>query len=152
MNIDFTNKQYRLLLDIFSIADMVMNSHDNEPNERMVPYLELQQKVFSAASEFGFDDLISYDKELDGYFPTMEFENNSDDQVFMDEYDENNFWEMLAVRLAQRDLVDEIGEDAFLKMEPAERITLEDNRADRYFDEFESNGIINIRVNPEIVQ
>ena len=152
MNIDFTNKQYRLLLDILSIADMVMTSHKDESDERVAPYLELQQKVFSAASEFGFDNLISYDKELDGYFPTMEFENNSDDQVFMDEYDENNFWEMLAVRLAQRDLVDEIGEDAFLEMEPVERITLEDNRADRYFDEFESNGIINIRVNPEIVQ
>ena len=44
-----------------------------------------------------------------------------------------------------------MGEEALLSMEIAARITLEDNKADTYLDEFETNGIINLRVNPEIV-
>ena len=67
MKIDFTEKEYRLLLDVLSIADIIMTSSKDEPDERVTPYLALQQKVFSVASEFGCENLISYDKELDGY-------------------------------------------------------------------------------------
>lgn len=151
MKIDFTNDEYRLLLDLLSIADWVMNSHKSEPDERVAPYEELQQKVFSHAAEGGFDHLISYDESLGGYFPTIEFENNSDDQIFIEEYDEDSFWEILAGRLAQRDLVDELGSEAFLETDPADRLTMEDKHAEKYLDEFEANGIMNLRIIPGMV-
>lgn len=151
MKIDFTKKEYRLLLDLLSIADWVMSAHKTDPDERVTPYAALQQKIFSLAAEFGCDDLISYDESLAGYYPTVAFENESDDQIFIEEYDEDCFWDMLAGRLAQRDLVDELGPDAFLETEPAERMTMEDKHADKYLDEFEANGIMNLRITSGLV-
>lgn len=151
MKIDFTKEEYRRLLDMLTIADWVMSSQRNEPDERVAPYDELQQKIFSVAEEFGFDNLISYDKNLDGYFPTMEFENESLEQTFIEEYNEDCFWDMLAGRLAQRDLMDEHGADTFLAMDPVDRMTMEDNKVDEYLDEFEVNGLDNLRVNPGMV-
>ena len=152
MKIDFTKKEYRLLLDILSISDWVMSSHKDEPDERVTPYEELQQKIFSCAENFGFDNLISYDESLEGYSPTLEFEDESDDQDFIDEYDEDSFWDALAGRLAQRDLMDEIGSEAFIELDPVDRINMEDKKVDNYLNEFETNGIVNLRVNPERVQ
>lgn len=151
MKIDFTKKEYRLLLDIVSIADCVMSSHKSEPDERVTPYLEFQQKIFSCAKEFGLENLISHDKELHGYYPTMEFESSFAEQGFLDEYDEATFWDVLSGRLAQRDLVDEMGEETFISMNEADRMVLEDNKADMYLDEFEINGIMNLRVSHEII-
>lgn len=151
MKIELTKDEYRLLLDVVSIADWVMCAHKSDPDERLDPYLELQQKIFSLAKEAGFDNLISYDQTHKSYYPTMEFESSSSDQAFLDEYDEDTFWGLLSGRLAQRDLVSEMGEEAFLAMDEADRMTLADNKADIYLDEFEANGLMNLKVNPEII-
>lgn len=148
MKIDLTKKEYRLLLDMISIAEWVMNSHKTDHDERLVPYEELQQKIFTSAKDFGFNNLVGYDESLEGYSLTREFEDESIDQVFIDEYDEDSFWDMLAGRMAQRDLMDEIGPENFMAMELMDRMAKEDEKVDGYLNEFEENGIMNLRVNP----
>ncbi|MBA3014085.1 MAG: hypothetical protein FP815_03920 [Desulfobulbaceae bacterium] len=151
MKIDLTKDEYKLLLDMLATADWVINAHKSEPDEKTEPYDQLQQKIFALAKEYGLDNLIHYDPEIGEYSPTLEFEENANDQVFIDEYDEDTFWDLLAIRMAQRDLVDQVGEDAFDEMEPTKRLAEVDTIAEKYFDEFTENGITNLRINPIVV-
>lgn len=151
MKLNFTKNDYRLLLDMITTADWVMNAHKPQPDDKTQPYDDLQQKIFASAHEYGFDNLIHHDKETGEYFPSSEFEESSNTQIFIDEYDEDTFWETLATRMAQRDLVDKIGEKSFDAMEPEERMAEVDKITDKYLDEFTENGIMSLQVTPPVV-
>ena len=109
MKVHFTKKEYRLLLDIFSIAEWVMNSHKVGDNPKSEPYKKLEQKVFSYAKDFGFENLVMYDKVLNQYFPTRKYEDLETDRPFIEEFEEEVFWDELCNRLAQRDLLQKKG-------------------------------------------
>jgi len=49
MKINITKSEYRLLLDVLSISDWVMNSHKIGKNPKSEPYKELEQKFMSFA-------------------------------------------------------------------------------------------------------
>jgi hypothetical protein len=44
MKIHFTKKEFRLLIDMISIAEWVMNSHKTGENPKSEPYEKLDQK------------------------------------------------------------------------------------------------------------
>lgn len=144
MKIHFTKKEYRLLLDIVSIADWVMNSHTTGNNPKSEPYEELEQKIFSYAKDAGLENLVMYNKQYDKYFPTREYEDEETDRPFIDEYEEEVFWEELCGRLAQRDLLQEKGIQEIKEMDPIEVLTEEDKIAEKYDKEFIENGIKNL--------
>ena len=73
MKIDTTKEEYRLLLDMLSISDWVMNSYKLEDDPETEPYAAFEQKLLSYAKDFGFDNLVQYDAEEE-YFPTAEYE------------------------------------------------------------------------------
>ena len=83
MKINITKKEYRLLLDVFSIATWVMNSHKYESDPKSVPYENLEQKFMAFAKEFGFKNLIEYDKKMEKYYPTPEYEDSESDMKFI---------------------------------------------------------------------
>ncbi len=64
MKINITKKDYRLLLDILSIATWVMNSHKIEPDPKSIPYEELEQKFLSYAKQFGYGHLVMYNQKM----------------------------------------------------------------------------------------
>jgi hypothetical protein len=74
MKINISKKEYRLLLDILSIADWVMNSYKVNDDPKIAPYKELKQKLLAFAKDFGFDNLVMYDKKMGKYYPTAEYE------------------------------------------------------------------------------
>jgi hypothetical protein len=74
MKINITKKQYKHLLELLYLGDWTANSsrvHD----ERIAEYDEVLQYFYSFSKDFGFDDVIPYDKSLDGYYPTKEYED-----------------------------------------------------------------------------
>ena len=144
MKINITKKEYRLLLDVLSISDWVMNSHIVGDNPKSEPYKRLEQKLMSYAKDFGFDNLIMYDKSLEAYFPTIEYEELESDRQFIEEFEEEVFWEELCSRLAQRDLLQEKGIQKVKEMDPIEVLTEEDKIAEKYNNEFIENGIKNL--------
>tara|TARA_B100000614_G_C14527747_1_gene485210 strand:- start:525 stop:974 length:450 start_codon:yes stop_codon:yes gene_type:complete len=146
MKINITKKEYRLLLDVFSIATWVMNSHKYEPDPKSEPYETLEQKFLAFAKEFGFKNLVEYDKKMGKYYHTAEYEESESDMQFIDEFEDDSFWEKLGSNLAKRDLINEIGLDEFKKMESLERFRKIDEIAEKYYDEFDKNGIKNIVV------
>jgi hypothetical protein len=105
MKINFTKKEYRTLLDIIHIADWVMHAHDTEGRTDTQEYETLFQKLFSFAEEMGYDDLIEYAKEDDKYYPNFNFESESLAENYIQEFENNSFWEELTSRLARRDVL-----------------------------------------------
>ena len=146
MKIHLTKKEYRLLLDMLCISEWIMNSQDTEKNEKSEPYTKLEQKLMSYAKEYGYDNLITYSSSLEGYYPTKEYEFDEQVMSFIDDFEEHSFWEKLCSRLAQRDLVEELGVLKVKEMEPLQRMTEEDKFADKYYNEFENNGVKNLRI------
>ena len=149
MKVHFTKKEYRLLLDIFSIAEWVMNSHKVGDDPKSEPYKNIEQKILSYAKDFGFENLVMYDKVRNQYFPTREYEDLETDRPFIEEFEEEVFWEELCNRLAQRDLLQKKGIQKVKEMDPIERLTEEDEIAEKYNIEFIENGLKNLILSKE---
>ena len=147
MKIEITKDEYRALLEVFSMAEWVMHAHKYEEDETKKPYDEVIQKFYSYAKEMGMDNLIVYSPDLKRYFPTAEFEDNSEGEMFIEEFENDSFWDELMDRLAERDLFEEIGsEEEFYKMDAMKRMSLQETAREKYMDEFHKNGIKNIWV------
>ena len=144
MKINFTNKEYRLLLDMVEIAEWVLNAHKTASSDEIKKYSDLYQKILSYAKDMGFENLIIYDKNLDGYFATSEYEE-SEHMRYIEEFEDDVFWDALPHRLAVRDLVKEVGEKKYEEMEFVERATKLVGLESIYYKELEENGIDNLR-------
>jgi type IV secretory pathway VirB4 component len=141
MKINITKKEFRLLLDVLSISSWVMSSHKVEKDPKSAPYEELEQKFFSLAENFGCDHLVTYDKESNTYYTTREFDESESHFGFIDEFEDDSFWDRLGSELAKRDAIKEIGLEKLNSMEPIDRATEIGKREDKYFGEFEKNGV-----------
>ena len=144
MKIDYTKKEYRLLLDMVEIAEWVLNAHKSKPSDEIKKYSEIYQKILSHAKDMGFENLIIYDKDLDGYFATAEYEE-SEHMRYIEEFEDDVFWDSLPHRLAERDLIKEVGENKYEEMEFVERASKLVEIEYFYYKELEDNGIDNFR-------
>ena len=144
MNINYTKKEYRLLLDMVEIAEWVLNAHKTASSDEIKKYSDLYQRILSYAKDMGFENLIIYDKNLDGYFATSEYEE-SEHMRYIEEFEDDVFWDALPHRLAVRDLVKEVGEKKYEEMEFVERATKLVELESIYYKELEENGIDNLR-------
>lgn len=146
MKINFTKQEYRLLIDILELSDWILNAHSDVEREDTKKYSELFQKIYSYAKELGFENLISYSEQLDGYYATREYEENGEHMRFIEEFEEDTLWDSLANKLAWRDLVLQEGEEAVRKMQFAERSIKLMELESWYQEEFDENGLENVKV------
>ncbi len=58
MNIEFSNAEYRVLLDAIEIADWILHAHTMDELEGRDHFRALFQKIFSKAKEANCEDLI----------------------------------------------------------------------------------------------
>ncbi|OJF94646.1 hypothetical protein [Alkalibacterium sp. 20] len=142
MKINFTKKQYRSLIDLIHLGDMVVNGIRTD--DTVEEYEELREYIYSFAKQMGQEDNIKYDKEYDMHFETREYESGKV-QEYIEDYDDEIFWTELASRLATRDtqklimLTGEISD----KDEDLKKYW---SREDIYQKEFEENGLRNVVV------
>ena len=144
MKIDFTKNEYRFLLDMVEMAEWVLNSRKTDSSDEVKEYSEVYQKILSHAKEMGFENLITYDENLDGYYATAEYEE-SEHMRYIEEFEDDVFWEALPHRLAVRDLVSQVGEKGYREMEFEERVSKILDLEEIYNKELEENGIDNLR-------
>ncbi len=147
MKINFTKKEYRLLIDILYIADWVLNAHKVEDDPRTRVYRILEQKIFSYAKEMGFENLIEYVTDFKEYFPSREYEETSPALKFIEEFETDAFWDELVDRLTERDLIRQVG-----GIENLSNLSF-DNRIEKtfllkekYAAEFGANGLDNLEI------
>ncbi len=133
MNIDLTDKEFRRLLDMVYIGNWVLNSARAE--DRFEDYDLVQEKLFSLCGKNGMRSLV---QTWHGHvFPSRAYEEGGIHEAIAD-YEDAVFFDILAEELARRDMSRD-GENA----EDLAALAL---RMDEYLDEFEKNGIANLRV------
>lgn len=145
MKINFTKAEYRLLLDLVSLGSWVLTSNDTEKDLRKKKHEEVVQKVFSHAKEFGCEKLIMYDQKFHKYYETKEYDESEKDE-FIEEYDENIFWNELINRLAERDFLKKHGLERAKEMSLEERIKENIKYECKWADEFEAHGIDRLKI------
>ena len=139
MKINITNKEYRTLVEALELAGWVLHAHAEEEREDTKQFRELEQKILSFAKDFGMKNEISYDSKLEEYIPSRQFEENF--LKYIDEYNDDTFWEELIERLVKRDLLREEGKEGFENLAFDERFQKEDPIRIKYENEFEHHGI-----------
>ncbi len=146
MEINITKKEYETLLEMLEITDWILHAHKTDMPEETKPFRELEQKIFSLAKDFGYDHLVKYDPELQRFFPTKEFEDTSPALEYIEDFENESFWEDLIERLVERDLIWEMGEENYLALDPGDRIEKEGPHWKKYGDEFETHGIDRLEI------
>ena len=94
----------------------------------------------------GAENIIKYDSSLDKYFPTREYEENSEHREYIEEYEEDSFCETLIYRLADRDFLDQYDQKKVKSMSFEERMDICGELEAWYSEEFEKNGLQKNRV------
>lgn len=137
MKINITKKQYRHLLDLIYLGEWTMTASE-EKKEQASEHEAVAQYIYSFAKDFGYDDLVSYEKSLGGYFPTRELEEKMD--PIIDANDEEVFWLQLSGRLSERDVARQGGK--LMTSEARLRALFE--AEEKYEEEFSENGLANV--------
>lgn len=158
MKINFTKKEYRLLLEMLYLSDWMMHAHSIDHSEHSCEHEALMQRVLSFYKEMGAEDIVEPAENSNKYYEKREFEESLHHN-YIDPYEENTFWEELIERLASRDAINAIGLEKFKAMEGIERSMKVDEFRKYYAKEFEQNGLENIKISdsdlgtkPELLQ
>ena len=125
MTLEFTNKQFRRLLDLVYIGNWILNS--TRGDQRFADYDEVESLVFGKALVSGMPALAEvYEGEI---VPSRAFAEGGIHEAIM-EYENNVFFDILAEDLARRDMDDvPIDESNFAELT---------SRIDAYITEFEA--------------
>jgi len=141
MKLDITKQEYVTLLEIFEIADWILHAHRTDLPADRKKHRDLRKKILRMASDFGCERLVEHVGGREGYSPTKQFEETSPWMDFVREHLDDSFWEDAIDRLARRDLIREIGEDAYLAMDGFERLERIMRCEEKYAEEFEKHGV-----------
>jgi hypothetical protein len=146
MKINFTKAEYRLLVEMLTIADWVMHSRCTNNEFTHKKHHELRNKILSHYKEFEAESIIDSGFEKDQFYETDELLDHIHNN-FMSDYIDSVFWDELIHKMALRDVVNEVGSAYFEKMEEMERFRKIASARERYEDEFEQNDLKNVIIN-----
>jgi len=148
MEIKLTKEQYENLLKLVYLGNWIVNSirSGEEDDKRIEKYENIAQYIYSFSREEGLERYIEFDKQVNRFFPTREFEEDTDLERYRQEYDDEVFWQELIHRLAERDFIKEYGENTIKKMNWRERLEKEQPFIEKYGEEFEESGLMNLEI------
>ena len=133
MQIEFTKKEFRRLLDMVYIGNWILNS--TRGDDRFTDYDEMESKLFALCRQNGMDALVERWHGED--VPSKAFPDGGIHEAIMD-YEDTVFYEILAGELARRDM----------DYQPVSRENYDElvSRMDDYIAEFEAHGTDNISI------
>lgn len=135
MQIELTEKEFRRLLDMVYIGNWILNSCRED--DRFEDYDKLEEKLFGLCPQVGMGALT---QRWHGHtYPSRAFEDGGIHEAIAD-YEDAVFYDLLAEELARRDMDAE-----HIDQNDMEELS---SRIDEYYDEFEKNGIENVKVEP----
>jgi hypothetical protein len=143
MKINITKKEYRLLIEMLYLADWMMNAH--WADRGLKEHKEFLTKILSIYKEMGAEDIIEYSEVLKDYHETTEYDERIQEK-YITPYDNATFWDELIDRLAERDILNEIGLEKYKAMGDMARMTLFDEKRSQYATEFEKDGLECVRI------
>jgi hypothetical protein len=147
MKFELSDQEYRELLDLVHIADVVLSGHRREEDARTAAHRALIQKLYSLAQGEGLNGLFGFNADARKYVPTPEFETSTLAHRAIDEFGNHLFWDELISRLTTRDMAQMAGGMERLRViSGQDRQRLEEPVRQRYVQEFSANGVSNLEV------
>lgn len=143
MKFECTKEEFKTLMDLVYAGNLLINGPRSK-EERIAKYANMEQEVFKMASSFGIEGLIEYSDEFKEYMPTHEYEEDEFNN-YIDEYDTSVFWEELVMRLARRDALNYAG-DVDQNITRAALKEMQLGFEEKYEEEIEANGIMNLKI------
>ncbi len=133
--------ELRILIKLAYTGSYVVDNDGHKDSEKIEEVLE---KLLKMAKEGNLYKGLEYDKKLEGHF----FDKKSEDEMLeeYEEFIEDSFWETLVFQLSERDIVEEMGIDKFQKLDMEKRLEKFSTAEQKYYEEFEKNGIRNLRL------
>ena len=139
MKVSFTTKEYARLLELAHMGLWMAGARPDDPATMPERYADVAQKMFGLAESQGCADLVELD--VNGqYFPTEKLTTGTVTEK-IDRFVEDAFWGELVARLAERDLLAELGSTKLTREFTAEEEERLQELEDTYWREFESKGV-----------
>lgn len=145
MEFSLTKRETETLLELLHLGETVANA-PKHAKDVSAEHRALASKLFEFAEEHGLGFLAAYDEAREGYAASEALKARLDVAGYQHDYDDWVFWDELALRLAERDLIEEIGRLAFDRMPEAERRERTEALAASYDAEFDRNGADRLRL------
>ncbi|MCG2726038.1 MAG: hypothetical protein L6420_07260 [Elusimicrobia bacterium] len=144
IKVKLKERDYIKLMELVYCGNWVINA-TKDRNKLIKEYEEIEDKIFSQAPS-DFKNLVEYDKESKQYFPSDEFAEKMGE--FIDEYNDDTFWEELILRLGRRDIALKYKgrENEFMELVREERWKKNDEEEKKYFEEFEKYGLERLKI------
>jgi hypothetical protein len=146
MNFRFSDDELQTLVELLSLATMVAewNQHPAFQNH-MAAINRVENKIFEHLYCAGWNQMIEFNEAEQHYQVTDDFQKKSFFFSCYEEFRQESFWEELVIRLADRDLLQRIGFDAWNQLTEEQRRAQTVEWEKRYWAEFERNGIDHLR-------
>jgi hypothetical protein len=142
--IELTPEQYKNLLRLVYLGHWMSNSHRDDP---IIELDNVENLVYSFAKDFGCDEMVDCDNKFNRFYPSFELESEMD--TYIQEYDDYTFWDELAWHLADRDFDKKFDPAQTLVMTTDEILREKDAIVDKYYSEFDTNGVDNLILKKE---
>jgi len=132
-NMELNANQYETLLKLIAFGGWMAQGGEMGSDDTVE---DLQQLVLSYARDFGKNDKVEYDEEIEAF--ALEANMNEQFTALISEYEEESFWDQLIFRMANRDAVVEMEknslseEEAYVKFE---------EYVEQYEEEFDNHGL-----------
>lgn len=101
--IELSHSQLNHLLELVYLGEWMRQAHSTDTYN--VELENLEQELYAVAYNEGLDECAEFDKKLGGYVPSEELEAVCDE--YIEQYDEQTFWEELIIRMAHKKLESE---------------------------------------------
>lgn len=142
MHLRLTERELATLVEMVSLAANVAAWNQKEgATERLSEFEDMESKILEKAGQSGLGDWIEFDEETRRFRVKAEVEQRLFYQECYDEFRNESFWEEMAVRLSDRDLIRAIGLPAWEAMTEEQRRERTKTQEKRYWDEFAKYGI-----------
>ena len=143
MKIEFNQEELKALLDMAHISDWVLMAYetgDKVSTEKTMHQMVIQ-KILAAAFKAGESNKVEYSEEDDQYFISEEYVQNGSAQKFINDYENETFWDELADRLAKTELAKEgIPENL------EDYINKVFEKTEKFENEFEQHGLERLKI------
>ena len=150
MKINITKKQYKNMLVLVYLGEFMANGWKVPGSDEWDTSLDgTAQYIYSFADQFGFGDLVEYDKERDTYYPTRQLDEDPLVREAIEGYDEDCFWQELFHRLSRRDFRRDYSDEQIKDMEMGEYFSAEEPYREKWGEEIDTHGINRLEIDDQ---
>ena len=93
------------------------------------------------------EDIITYEKSLNGYYPTGEYEMDGQYYEYIRQFEADTMWEELISSLSERDIARQYDAQTFSKLNDEDRIKVRCQAEAVWAEEFEEHGLNRLTIN-----